>query len=83
MRTTAAITSHELVSCGNRGNSDAVVEWVPAASLVQFDQTFVRLLRLVCNTVVLIGSKAKASCFPTRFFFFFKMVFPGAPEIVL
>ena len=32
----SVVISHELVSCGNRGNSDGVVEWVPAAMLVQF-----------------------------------------------
>ena len=30
------VSSHELVSCGNRRNSVAVVEWIPAAMLVQF-----------------------------------------------
>ena len=38
-----------MVSCGNRRNSDGVVEWIPAAMLVQLqiDSSFVRLLRLV------------------------------------
>ena len=47
------VSSDELVSCGNRRNSDAVVEWIPAAMLVQFARwlMFARLLRLVCNRV--------------------------------
>ena len=28
------VSSHELVSCGNSGNSDAIVEWITAAMLV-------------------------------------------------
>ena len=31
----SVVISHELVSCGNRGNSDAVVEWIPAAMLIR------------------------------------------------
>ena len=30
------VSSHKLVGCGNRGNSDAVVEWIPVAMFVQF-----------------------------------------------
>ena len=47
------VSSHELVSCGNKRNSDAVVEWIPAAILVQFASwfIFVRLLRFVLNKV--------------------------------
>ena len=32
----SVVSSHELVSGGNRQNSAAVVEWIPAAMLVQF-----------------------------------------------
>ena len=31
----SVVSSHEMVICGNRGNSDAVVEWIPAAMLVR------------------------------------------------
>ena len=30
------VSSHELLSCGNRGNCDVVGEWIPAAKFVQF-----------------------------------------------
>ena len=81
-------TYNEMVSCENRGNSDAVrvVEWIPAAMLVcmiclsslHIDSSFVRVLRLVvCKRI------ERASCFPIRYFYFYGFLdLPGTSLFV-
>ena len=58
-------------SCGNRGNSDAVVEWILAATIVQFAHGFI----FRTPSIVSCATDWKASCFPTFFSLILNLLF--------
>ena len=55
------------VSCGNRRNSDALVEWIPGGDVSSVCALTYRL----CAFFVSCAKGGNASCFPTRSLFLF------------